>query len=179
MSLQAIAAAVARVKAAFTRRPEAGVHDDGPATARWVSASRVVVRNPDGLEVITDMPVELGGSGGQFTPGWLMRAGMASCAATSITLACASQGVALTALQVDVASRSDARGLLGMAGADGATVYAGPFDVVLRVSLSAAGATPEDLQALVQKCLGHSPVPCAMATATPFDLQVRIMDAAL
>lgn len=178
MSLQAIATAVRRVQAAFSRRPELGIHDDAPAKAQWMGATRIVTRHADGLEVVTDMPVELGGSGGQFTPGWLLRAGMASCAATSITLAAASEGIDLTALDVEVRSRSDARGLLGVPGPDGVPVYAGPFDLVVRVSLAARDATPQTLKTLVEQCLGHSPVPLALATATPFDLQVHIAVAA-
>ena len=126
------------------------------------------------MEIATDMPVELGGSGDQVTPGWLFRAGIASCAATSITLAAASEGLELTALEVDVGSRSDARGLLGMSGPDGAPVYAGPFDVVLRVTVAANGATPLALKTLVERCLGHSPVPSALTTATPFTLQINV-----
>ena len=33
---------------------------------------------PGGATLLTDMPPELGGSGDQVTPGWLMRAGLAS-----------------------------------------------------------------------------------------------------
>ena len=77
----------------------------------------MVIRNTVGSDIAKDMPVELGGSGDQVTPGWLFRAGVASCAATSITLAARGEGIELTALEVEVGSRSNARGLLGMSGA--------------------------------------------------------------
>lgn len=173
MAIQQILAAVNRVKAAFQRRPEAGIHDDAPASARWVSGTRMLMRSALGIEVLTDMPSELGGSGDQITPGWLFRAGLASCAATSITLAAANEGVELTALSVDVSSRSDARGLLGMPEPDGQPVHAGPFDVHVRVTLTAQGATVSALEAMVEKCLAHSPVPSALRTATPFTLHVN------
>jgi uncharacterized OsmC-like protein len=174
MALQNVAAAVRRVMAAFQRRPEVGLHVDAPAVARWESGTRVVIRSTGGIEVATDMPLELGGSGDQVTPGWLFRAGIASCAATSITLAAACEGIELTALEVDVGSRSDARGLLGMSEPNGEPVYAGPFDVELRVTVAANGATPLALKTLVERCLGHSPVPSALVTATPFSLQINV-----
>lgn len=174
MALQDIGAAVKRVKSAFQRRPEVGLHVDAPAKARWESGTRVLVRSTDGHEVATDMPVELGGTGDQVTPGWLFRAGIASCAATSITLAAASEGIELTALEVDVGSRSDARGLLGMAEPDGKPVYAGPFDVELRVTVAATGSTPVALKTLVERCLSHSPVPSALIAATPFALHINV-----
>ena len=174
MALQNIAAAVKRVQSAFQRRPEIAIHDDAPAVARWVSGTRVVARHADGMEVVTDMPVELGGTGDQVTPGWLFRTGIATCAVTSITLAAASAGVELTALEVHVGSRSDARGLLGMSEANGDPVYAGPFDVVLRVTIASAGSTPKDLERLVASCLGQSPVPSALVKAIPFALQVNV-----
>lgn len=174
MALQNIAAAAKRVKAAFQRRPEVAIHDDAPAKARWASGARILVRNTNGIEVATDMPVELGGTGDQVTPGWLFRAGIASCAATSITLAAACEGIELTALEVDVGSRSDARGLLGMSEPNGEPVHAGPFDVELHVTVAANGATPSALKTLVERCLSHSPVPSALVTTTPFALHVKV-----
>jgi uncharacterized OsmC-like protein len=174
MALHNVGIAVKRVKAAFQRRPEIGIHVDAPAVARWESGTRVVTRSTDGIEVATDMPVELGGTGDQVTPGWLFRAGIASCAVTSITLAAASEGVELTALEVDVGSRSDARGLLGMSEPHGEPVYAGPFDVELRVTVAANGVTPLVLRALVERCLSHSPVPSSLITATPFTLHINV-----
>lgn len=174
MALQQVGAAVKRVMAAFQRRPEMGIHVDPPAAARWESGTRVVTRNADGMEIATDMPAELGGSGDQVTPGWLFRAGVASCAATSITLAAASEGIELTALEVRVGSRSDARGLLGMPEPNGKPVYAGPFDVELHVSIAANGSSNVALRALVESCLRHSPIPSVVITATPFALHINV-----
>jgi uncharacterized OsmC-like protein len=174
VTLQNVGTAVKRVIAAFQRRPELGIHVDAPAVARWESGTRVVIRNTVGSDIATDMPVELGGGGDQVTPGWLFRAGVASCAATSITLAAAGEGIELTALEVEVGSRSDARGLLGMSEPNGDPVYAGPFDVELRVTVAANGSTPQALKTLIESCLGHSPVPSALITATPFALHINV-----
>ena len=126
MTMQTIAAAMQRVESVFQRRPEAGLADDTPATAHWESGTRVVSRHPNGTQVVTDMPSEIGGSGDQVTPGWLLRAALASCAATRIAMAAAAAGVELTTLDVAASSRSDARGLLGMVNADGQPVPAEP-----------------------------------------------------
>lgn len=174
MTLQHVGIAVNRVKAALERRPEFGPHDDAPAVAQWQTSTRVVTRCGNDKAITTDTPKEIGGTGDEVTPGWLFRAAMASCAATSIAFAAASEGVALTALEVDASSRSDTRGLLGMPGPDGQTVFAGPFDVVLRVTIAASALPPADVKALVEKCLGHSPVPSALKTATPFTLHVNV-----
>ena len=174
MSMQEIAAAVLRVESAFRRRPEVGIHGDAPALARWESGTRVVCNHAAGMQVVTDMPKELGGSGDQLTPGWLFRAGLASCAATSITLKAAAKGIALTALQVQVDSKSDARGLLGMSEPAGDPVFAGPFDVELHVRIAASDTTPEDLRAMVESCLRPSPVPSALTHAIPYALYIDV-----
>jgi len=174
MTLQQVGIAVKRVKAALERRPEFGIHDDAPAVAHWEFGTRVVTRNCAGKEVITDTPKEIGGTGDQVAPGWLLRASVASCAATSIALAAASEGIELTALEVHVGSRSDTRGLLGMSDPGGATVYAGPFDVALQVTVAANGIDPVVLKTLVEVCLRHSPVPSALTTAISFALQVDV-----
>ena len=174
MPLHEIDIAVKRVMAALQRRPEIGIHANPNAVAQWESGTRVVTRSPDGTKVTTDMPKEIGGTGDQVSPGWLFRAGIASCAATSITIAAASEGIDLTVLQVRAESRSDVRGLLGMSEPNGAPVYAGLFDIELHVAIAANGTTPESLSSLVESCLAHSPIPCSVTTATPFKLHVNV-----
>jgi hypothetical protein len=56
----------------------------------------------------------------------------------------------------------------------GEPVFAGPFFVELRVRISANDITPEDLRAMVESCLGHSPVPSALTHAIPFELHIDV-----
>ncbi|MEJ7686382.1 MAG: hypothetical protein WKG52_04955, partial [Variovorax sp.] len=91
-----------------------------------------------------------------------------------IVVSAAAEGIELTALEVHASSRSDTRGLLGMADAAGEPVHSGPRDVRLRVRISAAGIAPERLRALVEKGVGRSPVPSGLARATPLDLQIEL-----
>jgi uncharacterized OsmC-like protein len=174
-TLPPITTAVHRVRSAFKRRPEVAVHSDTPATARWQGGCRVLTAHPDGTQLPTDMPPELGGTGDQVTPGWLFRAGLASCAATSIVLAAAAEGMDLAALEVHVGSVSDSRGLLGMSDEAGQPVHAGPSDMQLQVRIDAPGATPEQVRALVEAALRCSPVPSAVQHATVLSLQLEIV----
>lgn len=172
MTQQPLVEALQRVQAVLQRRPETGLHEDGPATARWTGGTRVVASHANGTEVPTDMPSELGGTGDRVTPGWLFRAGLASCATTSIVMAAAAEEVALTLLEVKATSRSDTRGLLGMRDADGRAVAAGPGDVQLAVRIQAHGVPPERLEALVRTAVGRSPIPSALQAATPLALHI-------
>ncbi|MDR6853821.1 OsmC family protein [Variovorax guangxiensis] len=174
MSMQDIAAAMQRAQAALERRPDMGLHDDAPATARWQGGVRVESSHANGTAMLTDMPCELGGSGDRVTPGWLFRAGIASCAATSIAMSAAAEGIALGTLEVRVSSRSDTRGVIGMAGTDGQEIYAGPRDMQLQVRIAAEGVSPERLRALAEAGVRRSPIPSATQNATPLALQVEV-----
>lgn len=174
MAKQDIAAALQRVEAVLIRRPGAGVHDDSPAAARWQGGTRVVASHANGTEVATDMPGEFGGTGDLITPGWLFRAGLASCTATSIAMAAAAQGIELSALEVRASSRTDSRGMLGMAGADGQPVCAAPLDLQLHVRIAARGVAPDRLRALAQEGCRRSPVPSAAQNALPLALHIDV-----
>lgn len=174
MTTQAITEAIGRVSTILERKPEVGIQDDSPATALWRGGARVVSSHPSGMQVSTDMPSELGGTGDQVTPGWLFRAGLASCSATSIVLAAAAERIELTALEVSAGSRSDARGLLGMKDARGEPVYGGPSDVAVRVRIAAEGVDPARLRTLVDAALRHSPVPNLVTHATALSVRVDV-----
>lgn len=169
-----IASALRRVESVLQRRPEAGLHDDAPATARWQGGTRIVASHANGTQVPSDMPSEFGGTGDQVTPGWMFRAGLASCAATSIVMVAAAEGVALDLLEVQAHSRSDTRGLMGMADATGTPVYAGPGEMQLQVRIAARGVAPERLRALVETGCGRSPIPNAVQRATPLQLHIAV-----
>jgi uncharacterized OsmC-like protein len=177
MAMQEIAVATQRARKVFERRPEAGLHDDAPATARWQGGLRVVASHANGTRVETDMPAELGGTGDRVTPGWMFRAGIASCAATTIATAAAEQGIRLERLELKVCSRSDARGMFGMVGSDGAPVPATPQDMTLQVSIAARDVTPERLRTLVRECCRQSPIPCAVQAALPLAIEIETPEA--
>lgn len=174
MTSEHIAAAVKRVQTVLGRRPGMGLQDDAPATAVWQDDMRVVVAHDDGTRVPTDMASELGGSGDLVAPGWLLRAGLASCATTSIALAAAAQDIDLRGLEVRVSSRSDTRGLLGMADARGEPVAAGPSEITMSVRIAASGVASERLRALVEAGCRCSPVPDLVVRVTPLVLRIDV-----
>ena len=174
MSAEYVANAMQRVEAVLRRRPDMGMQDDSPALASWRGSTRIVTGNGTGIEISTDMPAELGGTGDQVTPGWLMRAGLAACTATRIAMGAAAAGIELTKLELRASSRSDTRGLLGMAESDGNPVGAGPQDVQLHVTIAAHGVSAETLRALVEESHRCSPVPCAIQEETPVGLHIEV-----
>jgi uncharacterized OsmC-like protein len=176
MSAQYVADAMQRVEAVLRRRPDMGVHDDSPATASWRGSTRIVISHASGIELTTDMPNELGGTGDQVTPGWLLRAGLAACTATRIAMGAAAAGIKLTKLELRASSRSDTRGMLGMTEPDGTRISAGPRDVELHVTIGAHGVPAEKLRALVEESHRCSPVPCAIQEETPVGLQIEVAD---
>ena len=175
MTMQDVAQALERAASVLERRPDLGLHDDAPATARWLGGTRVVSSHANGTQIESDMPKELGGTGDRITPGWLFRAGLAACASTSIALRAASEGIELTSLEVHVGSRSDTRGLLGMRDERGELVYAGPGDVTLRVRLS-GNAPAQRLRQLVEEGCRCSPIPNAVRDPVGYVLQVEVTD---
>ncbi|MBT2322283.1 OsmC family protein [Variovorax paradoxus] len=174
MAAEDIAAALERAETVLRRRPEAGLHEDSQAVARWTGGLGMVASHANGTEVLTDMPGEFGGSGERITPGWLLRAGFASCVATCIAMSAARQRIELEALEVRVDSRSDARGLLDLAEADGRPVNAGPLDMQLLVRISAPGVASERLRTLVEESHRCSPMSSAVQLAVPVSLCIEV-----
>ncbi|WP_027896846.1 OsmC family protein [Zestomonas thermotolerans] len=175
MTNQDIATALRRLETVLARRPEMGMHPDVPALARWQGGTRVEVCHESGARLQTDLPVELGGSGEQVTPGWLLRAGLAACAVTRLAMSAAGAGIELAALEVEVASQSDLRGLLGLADGAGKPPSAGPQQLTLVLRLSAPGVPAERLRALAEDSQRLSPVSCALQEPVPIDLRIEVL----
>lgn len=175
MSTTDIALAMGRVERVLRRRPETGLGDDATATARWLGGTRVVASHASGANIATDMAVELGGTGDQVSPGWLFRAGLASCLATCVAMNAAARGIHLTQLEVKSSSRSDTRGLLGMCDANQQPVDGGPRDMQLHVRLAAEGVSAEKLRELVVDSQRCAPVSSTVSQARLLALQIEIV----
>ena len=174
MTTANIVSAIQRLRVVFTRRPEAALHADAPAIARWERGLRVVCRDANGARIATDLPREIGGEGNEVTPGWLLRAALASCLASRIALEAAARGIRITGLEVTAASESDARGLLGMSDAAGVRIPPEPRAVQLRVRVAAASAGAETLRAMIEDSHRGSPVGCAVEHSVPLRLEIDI-----
>lgn len=177
MAPERIAAALARLESVLRLRPSFADCEETPAIARWQGGAKLIVRHPKGHpELLTDLPAELGGDGDGVTPGWLMRAGLAGCAATSIILSAAAEGIELESLELTAGARSDVRGLLGMTDEGGAPVSAAFREVHLSVRISAPGVPRERLQALIERANERSPVSSALRQALPVELRIELQD---
>jgi uncharacterized OsmC-like protein len=170
-----IAAAVQRVKSVLQRRPSTGLHDDTSALARWQGGLRMETAHPGGATIVTDMPVELGGTGDRLTPGWMFRAGLASCTAVTILLHAADAGVTITHLEVKALGKSDSRGLLDVPQASGEPVYAGPSELALHVRIGASDAPPQKLREIVTLAARCSPVAAAVQRGLPLAVEIEVL----
>jgi uncharacterized OsmC-like protein len=176
MAMEQIAESMDRVVTALRRKPQAGLREDTPATVRWAGGLRTVALTEAGGELTTDMPAAIGGEDSAPTPGWLLRTALASCAVTRIAMEAASRGIALQTLEVQATSRSDLRGLMGVAEADGRPVPAGPLAMDLHVLIGAPGVDAALLGALVESTTGCSPVTAALEQPLAVGLHVEVTD---
>ena len=154
--MESIRSAVERAVDQLANDPDAGVGPDATAVATLEDGLRCRVQGAKG-EVVTDMGASVGGGGSGPTPGWLMRAALASCDATVIADEAACEGI----LSVTVDSESDARGVLGV----GDGVPPGPLAVTVRIELAASNATEEQLRQLAERVLTRSAVGDALTRA--------------
>jgi uncharacterized OsmC-like protein len=163
-----IAESIAKARSALASKLEASPGQDRPASAVVEDGLRCRVEGGDGWAIVTDMPQAVGGTGAAPTPGWLMRAAWASCAATAIAMRAAELGISLTRLDVTAESESDMRGLLAV----GDGIPPGPQSARLRVRIAADDADERRLRELVEWADRHSPVGDALRRAVPIELDV-------
>lgn len=168
--LEPIGDAVRSAREYLTAHPDEAAYIDSPAIARLESGLRISVQGPDGASVFTDMPASVGGEGSDASPGWLMRAAHASCIATLVAMRAAEEGVRLTRLEVNVASDSDDRGILGAISPD--EVPPGPIRTRVRIALAADAASEETLHLIATWGWQHCPVDDAMRRAVPVTVEV-------
>ena len=165
--MESISRAIATASDHLREHPEAGSGTDAAATAVREEGLRIRVEGPQG-EVITDMSKTVGGGATAPTPGWLLRAALASCDATAIAMEAARQGVELTDLTVAVESESDFRGALGVDD----SVHPGPSELRVRIQLAGANATADQLRQIVQRAESRSPVQDAIVREIPMTTEI-------
>ncbi len=149
--------------------PDEARYTDSPATASLEKGLRFRIEGPDGATITSDMPAGVGGADSAPSPGWLMRAALASCEAILITMRAAQVGVELDKLEVTVDSESDDRGILGMDDA----VPAGPFSMRVRVRLSGGNTSQDELAEIVEWAHQHCPVADATVRAIPTNVEIE------
>lgn len=163
-----IRTALQGASAYLTEHPHQAEYTDSAATATLESGLRVAVTGPGGESLATDMPTSVGGGASAPSAGWLLRAAEAACVTTLIAMRAAALGVALGRVEVVADSRSDDRGILGLA----ADVPAGPLSARIAVRVAADGVAPADLEAIVHWAVSHCPVVDAVRRATPVSVEI-------
>ena len=169
MSSVQIREAIEKTSKMLGAQPEKGRVKNPPATASLVEGLKCRVTGAGNELLQTDMPAGVGGTASAPTPGWVMRAALASCDATAIAMHAAKRGISLAALEVTVTSESDNRGMLGL----DETVSAGLQAMCLNVKISAPGTGARELEELVRWACAHSPVGCADLGAAQVVVQVE------
>ena len=165
-----IAEAIARVAAHLEAHPDDAYGWGTNATAT-IEGLRATAAYTDGTVVVSDMPEGIGGAGSAPSPGWLLRAALATCDATVIAMRAASEGVVLDTLEVTVAFDFDDRGLVGTDDA----VPAGPLSSKVTVRIGADGVDEEKLNGIVEWAERHSPVGDALARAVSGTIVVNVV----
>jgi uncharacterized OsmC-like protein len=153
----------------LSEHPDEARYTDSLARAKLDEALRVEVTGPGGHRLVTDMPAGVGGRDEKPSPGWLFRASLASCVATTIGMEAAREGVTLRTLEVEVDSESDDRGILGMDEA----VPAGPLSVWIRIRAGADGVEEGSLREVVARGAGRCPVCDATKRAIDVSLDIE------
>lgn len=165
----ATTAALKRAREIFTERPAAARKANAFATATWIQDLLCEVTGPANERAITDMPPPMGGQGRGCNPGWLMRASLASCAATAIAMRAAMQGIELDMLQIHVESESDARGLVGI---DGVSMALDNLRMTVRIA--SKDTDPVTLRELATTVARTSPVNATLCASPTIALDVTV-----
>ena len=109
--------ALERAQQLFREQPSPPKKSPGPpTTAIWCDCLQCETTHPDGHKIITDMASAYGGTQSGPSPGWLLRASLASCTATAIAMRAALRGIELRKLEVSVHGEVDIRSAVGIDG---------------------------------------------------------------
>jgi uncharacterized OsmC-like protein len=152
----------------LSEHPDEASYTDSVARATLGESLRVMVDGPQGERIETDMPRGVGGRSEHPSPGWLFRAAIASCVASTVGMEAARTGITLTSLQVEVDSVSDDRGILGM----DPDTHVGPLSTRVRIIGSAERVDAEELREVLDQ--GARRCPACDATKRAVEVSIEI-----
>lgn len=164
----AIRNAIEGASAYLTEHRDEARYTDSLASATVVDGLHVRVAGPNGEALDTDMPPAVGGAGAHASPGWFLRAAVASCVASIATMRAAQLGLTGFTCEVDVDSESNDLGILGL----DASVPGGPLSMRIALRLRAEGAREDQLRDLATWAVDHCPVSDAVRRAVPLEVEV-------
>ena len=166
--MSSIGDAIRQATEYLTDHPEEARYTDSAAVATLGDGLRVVVADPDGRQISTDMPTGVGGKDSAPSPGWLFRAALAACDTTLIAMRAAMLGVEVDDVKVTIDSESNDYGILGI----DESVPAGPLSIRTNVSVRAKNADGEEIRQLVDWAVAHCPVCDATKRAIPVTVEI-------
>jgi len=111
MSVTEIGKAFENTENCLQSQSDPGPRADVAATATIEDGLKCRIESPDGTAIYTDMPTSVGGSATANSPGWHLRAALASCDATLLAMRAARLGLELDNIEVRVEASSDGRGM--------------------------------------------------------------------
>lgn len=149
-----IRAAIEKAVGYLSENPDEARYTDSVARATLRDSLRVDVEGPHGERIVTDMPRGVGGLAENPTPGWLFRAAVGSCVASTVAMEVAREEIDLESLVVEVDSESDDRGILAM----DPNVPVGPSSMRIRITVSGADVDTQRLRDVVAAGAGRCPV---------------------
>lgn len=164
-----IKSAIEEAVAYLSEHPEEARYADSLARATLGGSLRVDVVGSDGEQIATDMPGAVGGRAEELSPGWLYRAAIASCIASTIGMEAARAGLDLSSLEVDVDSQSDDRGILGI----DESVPPGPISARVRIRATASETDGDELRQVIERGARRCPVFDATQRAVEMELEIE------
>src|SRR5262245_49821666 len=93
MSDSRVRESLERLYRVFLERPAAAKMLNPTASVRWLDGMQCDVTGHQEEMAMTVVPTAMGGCGAGASPGWLLRASMASCPATAIAMRAARLGI--------------------------------------------------------------------------------------
>ena len=169
MSNDQIGKAVASVEDYLRAQDEPAPRADASATAIIEDALCCRIESPDGKVIHTDMPQSLGGGASANSPGWHLRAALASCDATLLAMRAARLGLQLDSIEVRVEASSDGRGMFL-----DEDIPAGSSEMRLYFRIGAGNATAAQIEDLVHWVERHSPVGSDVTRALDLPSELEI-----
>lgn len=166
--MTSIAKAIQNAVSFLSENPNEARYTDSYARAILGEDLRVVVEGPGDESVVTDMSAGVGGRAEGPSPGWLFRAAIASCVASTIGMEAAREGIVLGSLEVEVDSESDDRGILGM----DPEAPVGPFSTTIRIRGQAEGVDEDRLRQVLE--VGAQRCPVCDATKRAVEVRLEI-----
>ena len=143
-----------------------GPRADVPATASIEDGLRCRIETPDGHAIYTDMPKSVGGS----SPGWHLRAALASCDATLLAMRAARLGLKLDSIEVRVEATSDGRGMFL-----DENISPGSAAMHLTFKIGASDVSTEQIKELVDWVEQHSPVAADITRAVELQSDIELL----